>query len=51
MLVLASWEYAGHGHNPGASAVAATIAHDSDSTAKPPAKPCKINSAWKGGAA
>ncbi|MFI5616147.1 replication initiator protein RepSA [Streptomyces sp. NPDC051567] len=26
-LVLASWQYAGHGHTPGESALAATIAH------------------------
>jgi hypothetical protein len=28
VLVLASWEYAGHGHTPGESALAATIARD-----------------------
>ncbi|MFE4259597.1 replication initiator [Streptomyces sp. NPDC056883] len=28
VLVLASWEYAGHGHNPGESVLAATIARD-----------------------
>ncbi|MGW0601535.1 replication initiator protein RepSA [Streptomyces sp. NPDC002776] len=27
-LVLADWQYAGHGHTPGESALAATIAHD-----------------------
>lgn len=28
VLVLASWEYAGHGHTPGESALAASIARD-----------------------
>ncbi|MGY6025941.1 replication initiator protein RepSA [Streptomyces spinosirectus] len=28
VLVLADWQYAGHGHTPGESALAATIAHD-----------------------
>ncbi|MGW3746726.1 replication initiator, partial [Streptomyces sp. NPDC005146] len=28
VLVLASWEYAGHGHSPGESALAASIARD-----------------------
>ncbi|GAB3952866.1 replication initiator protein RepSA [Streptomyces sparsus] len=28
VLVLADWQYAGHGHSPGESALAATIAHD-----------------------
>ncbi|MFF9004625.1 replication initiator [Streptomyces goshikiensis] len=28
VLVLASWQYAGHGHSPGESALAATIARD-----------------------
>ncbi|MFJ8779754.1 replication initiator protein RepSA [Streptomyces sp. NPDC102476] len=28
VLVLADWRYAGHGHTPGESALAATIAHD-----------------------
>ncbi|MEU9331403.1 hypothetical protein AB0D91_48295 [Streptomyces canus] len=28
VLVLADWQYAGHGHTPGESALAATIARD-----------------------
>ncbi|QES50326.1 hypothetical protein DEJ50_23395 [Streptomyces venezuelae] len=28
VLVLASWQYAGHGHSPGESVLAATIARD-----------------------
>ncbi|MGW0331274.1 replication initiator protein RepSA [Streptomyces sp. NPDC003011] len=28
VLVLSDWQYAGHGHTPGESALAATIAHD-----------------------
>ena len=28
VLVLADWQYAGRGHTPGESALAATIAHD-----------------------
>lgn len=47
VLVLADWQYAGHGHTPANRCLPRPWPGTSSSTAKPPAKPCETNWPWK----
>ncbi|MFE4775252.1 replication initiator protein RepSA [Streptomyces sp. NPDC056713] len=48
VLVLASWQYAGHGHTPGESALAATIARDLQLNRETAREALQEQLAWKG---